>query len=138
MEREPKKLRTATEKGALWHKYDFLVHQFVMHLRRLHSANKDIMMETIPSTGKVLGKAADPWAKQGIPLYYTHSKTNLYTNIFFHFWDTVMTLSLCNICPWMAVTCQKSLDQLFKLEFDRFVHPLHIVDRVLWMLPIRI
>jgi hypothetical protein len=31
------------------------------------------------------------------------------------------TPSLCNICQWMAVTCQKSLDQLFKLEFDRFV-----------------
>ncbi len=29
MEREPEKIKTATEKGALWHEYDFLVHQFV-------------------------------------------------------------------------------------------------------------
>ena len=48
MEREPKKLRTAAEKGALWHEYDFLVHRFVAHLRRVHPANKDIMMEIIP------------------------------------------------------------------------------------------
>ncbi len=65
MEREPKKLRTATEKGALWHEYDLLVHQFVTHLRRVHPANKDIMMEIVPlaSAGKVSVKAADPWRK---------------------------------------------------------------------------
>jgi hypothetical protein len=65
------------------------------------------MMEIIPNTGKVLVKAADPLAKQGIPLYYTHSKTNLYNDIFFHFWDTVMTPSLCNICP-LVETCQST------------------------------
>ncbi len=76
MAREPKKLRTVTEKGALWHEYDILVHQIVAHLCHIHPANKDIMMETIPNTGKVLVTAADPLAKQGIPLYCTHSKTN--------------------------------------------------------------
>jgi hypothetical protein len=40
LEREPKKIKTATEKGALWHEYDFLVHQFVAHLRRVHSATR--------------------------------------------------------------------------------------------------
>ncbi len=65
MEREPKKLRTAMEKGALWLEYGFHVHQFVTHLRRVHPANKDIMMEIVPSAGKVSVKAADPLAKQG-------------------------------------------------------------------------
>jgi hypothetical protein len=120
MERQPKKLRTATEKGALWHEYDFLVHQFVAHLRRVHPSNKAIMME-IPSAGKVSVKAADPLAKPEIPLYYTHSKTHLYNDIFFHFWDNVMTPTLGNICPWMAVTSKKSLEQLFDFKFDRFV-----------------
>jgi hypothetical protein len=32
-----------------------------------------------------------------------------------------MTPTLCNICLWMAVTCKKSLDQLFTFEFERFV-----------------
>jgi hypothetical protein len=110
--------------------YDFLVHQVVTHLRRVHPANKDIMMEIVPSAGKVSVKAADPLVKQGIPLCYTHSKANLYNDIFFQFWDTVMTPSLCNICQWMAVTCQESLDQLFKLEFDRFVltPPVYFVE----------
>ncbi len=84
MEREPKKLRTATEKGALWHEYDFLDHQFVAHLRRVHPSNKAITME-IPNAGKVLVKAADPLAKLEIWLYYTQSKTHLYNDIFFHF-----------------------------------------------------
>jgi hypothetical protein len=79
MEREHKKLRTATEKGALWHEYDFLVHQFVAHLHRFHTAIKGIMMEIIPNTGKVLVKVADPLAKPEIRLYYIHSKTNLST-----------------------------------------------------------
>jgi hypothetical protein len=63
METHPKKLRTATEKGALWHEYDFLVHQFVAHLRRVHPANRSTMMEINPNAGKVLVKAADLLAK---------------------------------------------------------------------------
>jgi hypothetical protein len=55
---------------------------------RVHPANKAIMMEIIPNTSKVLVKAADPLAEPDIPLYYTHSKTYLYNDIFFHFWDT--------------------------------------------------
>ncbi len=116
MEREPKKIKTATEKGALWHEYDFLVHQFVAHLRHVHLANKAIMMEFIPNTSKVLVlvKAADPLAKLEILLYYTHSKTYLYNHIFFHFSDTP-TLGV-NICPWMAVTFKKSFEQLLNLD----------------------
>jgi hypothetical protein len=132
MEREPKKLRTATEKGALWHEYDFLVHQFVSHLHHVHPVNKAIMMKIIPNTSKVLVKAADPLAKPEIPLYDTHSKTYLYNDIFFHFW--VRNLGCCHdsntwqFCLWMAVTSKKSLEQLFKLEFDRFViTPLYFV-----------
>ena len=97
----------------MWHESDFLVHQFVAHLRRVHPANKAIMMDIIPNTSKVLVKAADPLAKPDIQLYYTHSKTYLYNDLFFHFWDTVMIPTLSNICPWMAVTSKKSLHQQF-------------------------
>jgi hypothetical protein len=89
------------------------------------------MMEIIPNTSTVLVKAAYPLEKQEIPLYYTHSKTFLYNNYFIHFkfWDTVMTPTLSNICQWMAVTSKKSLEQLFNLEFDRFVlTPIHFVE----------
>jgi hypothetical protein len=132
IEREPKKIKTGTEKGALWHEYDFLVHQFVAHLRSVRPVkNKAIMMEIIPNTSTVLVKAADPLEKQEIPLYYTHSKTFLYNNVFFQFkfWDTVMAPTLSNICQWMAVTSKKSLEQLFNLEFHRFVlTPIHFVE----------
>jgi hypothetical protein len=92
------------------------------------------MMEIIPNTSKVLVKAADPLAKPEIPLYYihtsfidklnrgrqsasplyyTHSKTYLYNDIFFHFRDT-MTPTLGNICLWMAVTSQKIFGATFQ------------------------
>jgi hypothetical protein len=75
MEREPKKLRTATDKGALWHEYDFLVHQFVTHLRHVHPANKDIMMEIVPSAGKSIGLGSRSIGETGI-CALLHSQQN--------------------------------------------------------------
>ena len=63
-------------------------------------------------------KAADPLAKPGIPLYYFHSKTKLYNDIFFHFWDYVMAPAFAIVCPWFTVNSQESLDRLFELEFE--------------------
>jgi hypothetical protein len=45
-----------------------------------------------------------------------------------------MTPPLGNICPWMAVTSKKSLDQLFNLEFDMFVlTPIHFVETCMFL-----
>jgi hypothetical protein len=57
-------------------------------------------------------------AKPCIPLYYFHSKTKLYNDIFFHFWDYVMGPAFAIVCPWFTVDSQESLDRLFELEFE--------------------
>ena len=118
--RQQKKVKRETEKGALWHEYDLPAHQYIAHLRRVHHSNLDIMME-VSGKGKVLVKAANPLAEPGIPLYYLHRKTAMYNDIFFHFWDNVMAPAFNYICPWFTVNSQKSLDQLFKLEFEKLV-----------------
>ena len=118
--RQQKRVKRETEKGALWHEYDLLAHQYIAHLRRVHHSNCDIMME-VSGKGKVLVKAANPLAEPGIPLYYVHRKTAMYNDIFFHFWDTVMAPAFNYICPWFTVNSQKSLDKLFALEFERLV-----------------
>ena len=67
-------------KGALSYAYDFNVHCFVGHLRRVHAGNPPIEVEVTSSSGtkkKVTVKGADPLAKKGV-LYYYHSKTKLY------------------------------------------------------------
>jgi hypothetical protein len=64
-------------------------------------------------------KAADPLAKPGIPLYYFHSKTKLYNDIFFHFWDTVMGPAFSIVCPWFTVKSKKALNNLFDLYFEK-------------------
>ncbi len=61
--------------------------------------------------------AADPLAKPGIPLYYFHSKTKLYNDIFFHFCDYVMAPAFAIVCPWFTDDSQESLDRLFEVEF---------------------
>ena len=69
--------------------------------------------------GSVSVKAADPLAKPGMPLYYFHSKTKIYNNIFFHFWDNVMTPAFAIVCPWFTVDTHASLGKLFALEFEK-------------------
>ena len=40
-----KRARSDTDKGALFHEYDLLAHQFIAHIRRIHPDNKTIEME---------------------------------------------------------------------------------------------
>ena len=69
--------RPPTEKGALFFKYSvFQVHEWVTHLRRVHSENPPLTVK-----GKVM-RASNPFA----PLmkeYYVHSKTAYYNSFFF-------------------------------------------------------
>lgn len=106
-----------TEKGALYHEYDWQTHQFVTHLRRVHSSNPPIQMKVGQTMVNV--KAADPLAPPGVPLYYFHSKTDLYNNFFFEFWDECMVPTFQFVCPWLKVDSMAALDKLFTISVDR-------------------
>ena len=70
MVRPPTK-KPVTEKGPLFHEYDFYVHQYIAHLRRVHPSymNKPLMMDVKGFEGKVPVKT-DALAATGMPLYY--------------------------------------------------------------------
>jgi hypothetical protein len=74
------------------------------------------MME-IHGHGRSLVKAADPLAAPGIYLYYFHSKTPLYNDIFFILWDAVIPRVFQYVCPSLVVKCQKDLKTPLLLEF---------------------
>ena len=76
------------------------------------------MMDVSGFDGKNSVKAADPLAAPGIPLYYIHSKTDMYNDNFFHFWDNVMSSAFNYIAPWFTVNSKEALDNLFSLKFE--------------------
>jgi hypothetical protein len=115
----PKRIKVVEDTGVMFNDYDWKCHQFLAHLRRVHPANPPVMIALEGFEDKQLVKAADPLAKPGIPLYYFHSKTKLYNDIFFHFWDCVMAPAFAIVCPWFTVDSQESLDTLFALEFEK-------------------
>jgi hypothetical protein len=123
MVRQPKK-KPETEKGPLYHEYDSMVHQYTSHLRRVHASlmNKPLMMDVKGFEGKVPVKT-DALAVPGMPLYYYHSKTKMYNDHFFHFWDNVMARTFAIIAPWFTVDSKKALDALFALHFEKYVAP---------------
>ena len=70
-------------KGALSYAYDFNVHCYVGHLRRVHASNPPMKVEVTNSSGtktKTMVKASDQLAENGA-LYYYHSKTKMYGEI---------------------------------------------------------
>ena len=109
--------RSDTVKGALYHEYDLRTHQFIAHIRRIHPLNKDI--EMVLDKGITVVKAANQLAALGEPLYYIHSKTKMYNELFCMIWDNVMSKSptFALICPWFKVEGKKALDRLFEYEF---------------------
>ena len=109
----------ATDKGALCHEYDPVVHEFITHLRRFHQANPQVDMDVDGASVQV--QACNPLAPAGRPLYYHHQKTVLYNDIFFRCWDECMAVTFNLVCPWMNVTNQASLEFLFNLKFQRCV-----------------
>ncbi len=62
-------------------------------------------------------KAANPIAALGEPLNYTHSKTNMYNELFCMIWENVMSPTFALMCPWFKVDSEKALNRLFELEF---------------------
>ena len=112
-----KKTKVETDKGALYYEYNFLAHQFIAHLRRVHPSRPAILMDVIGIEEKVLVKAADPLAKPPMPLYYTHRKTPMYNDNFFILWDNIIAEAFAITCPWFVVDSVKALDKLFSLEF---------------------
>jgi hypothetical protein len=111
-----KKIRSRrdTNKGALYHAYDFQVHQFITHLRRVHPGNPPLSMNV--GGQLVTVKAADPLAPDRVPLYYFHSRTGLYNHFMFQFWDACMSPTFNIICPWFNVTSEQELERLFALS----------------------
>ncbi len=69
-------------------------------------------------------KVADPFAKPGMPLCYSHSKTNLYNDIFFNCWDNFFVPTFDIVCTWFSVDSMESLNRLFDLEFEGWVYTL--------------
>ena len=132
-----------SDKGALYHEYDWNVHCFIGHLRRVRSSTVEAQMEVTLEGKKqtVTVKAADPLALPGYPLYYMHSKIPLYNHFFFQLYDACFATTLAIVCPWLTVTTEASMEKLFDLRFDGDDIPvlspklLHILDRTFWMLP---
>ena len=117
-ERRTKRARAETDKGALFHEYDLLTHQFIAHFRRIHPKNKPIEKE-VAGMGKIPVQAANPLAPPGVPLYYIHSRVGYYNDMFFMFWDFVFGEALAIIAPWFTIDSMKALERLFALEFER-------------------
>ena len=91
-----RKKRRDTDKGALYSKYSKEVHQWLTHLRRVHVANQ-------PATiGSLSVKASDPFAPDGCPLYYCHSKTAMYNDFFFQVLGQVFCTNFQNHLPGNA------------------------------------
>ena len=98
---QPEKSTKTTRKvvaGALSHEDDLSVHKFVAHLRRVHATNPD-MTSKVDGINQTVVKAADPLAPAKTPLYYYHSKTALYNDFVFRFWDKCMAPLFCYGVP---------------------------------------
>ena len=59
-----KRARSETDKGALFHEYDLLTHQFIAHIRRIHPGNNPI--ECVAGKCKMAVNAADPLDAPGV------------------------------------------------------------------------
>jgi len=112
-----------TDKGALFHKYDKSVHEWLTHLRRVHPDLQPLEMDVMldGKQTKVSVKACDPLAPPGVPLYYYHCKTPLYNDNFFVWWDNCFAESVQYVCPWMVVTSKGSLEKWLKLKVARYI-----------------
>ncbi len=111
-----------TNKGALYHKYDPLVHQFITHIRRIQPSQPTIELAVkVPGQGKQMMKAdrCNPLAKPHVQLYYYHSRTPYYHDHFSHWWDECFVEAVKHVCPWVEVNLVKSkqaLDRILNLK----------------------
>jgi len=102
-----------THKGALFHDYCPLVHEFITHLRRVHWKNPD---QTI--NGKTV-KAANALAPAGVPLYYLHGRTNQYNDFFFDWFVNCFAKTFIGICPFYEYESVAQLEKLLDAEVER-------------------
>ena len=105
--------RRPTDKGALYYEYNTHVHEFVTHIRRVHSTNPDVNIG-----GKTV-KAANAMAPPGTPLYYVHGKTKLYNSIFFDWFDSAFVRTFSLVCPFYDYQSVDDLEKLLDAEVER-------------------
>jgi len=111
-----------TSKGALYYKYDPLVHQFITHIRRVQPSQPPIELAVkVPGQGKQMMKVdgCNPLAKPHVPLYYYHSRTPYYNDHFFHWWDECFVEAVKHVCPWVEVKSKHALERILNLKFSR-------------------
>ena len=64
-------------------------------------------------------KACNPLAPPGVPLYYYHSRTPLYNDNFFRWWDKCFSVAVRIVCPWMLVVNKDSLETMLNMYVER-------------------
>lgn len=101
-----------TQKGALYHEYNPLVHEWITHFRRVH-ADKPVMQ-----INGVDVKASNPLAPPKVPLYYVHSRIPLYNAFFFDWFMEVFARTFENICPFYSYDSVKKLEKLLEAEVE--------------------
>jgi hypothetical protein len=118
-ERQPKK---PTAKGALYHEYNYSLHAWLAHLRRVHWQNPECDMG-----GGVMVKAANPLAPKGAPLYYFHSRTDYYNTFFFEFWEECFVKTFGLVCPFYEVQSVRDVEHILDAKFTRYVDAFGII-----------
>ena len=101
-----------TQKGALYHEYDPLVHEWITHFRRVHPKNPDVQI------GGVIVKASNPLAPPKVPLYYFHSRTHLYNAFLFDWFMMVFAKTFAKVCPFYSIDSVKDLEKLLEAEVE--------------------
>ena len=112
-EKRKRQGRRKTEKGAMYHDYSRDLHEWLTHLRRVHSTNPPLTVN-----GKLV-KASNPLAPPGESLYYVHSKTAYYNSFFFEFWQHCFARTFRQLCPFYDVDCVEDLEILLNAKVKR-------------------
>ena len=121
--RKKPRSKAETDKGALYHRYEKEVHQWLTHLRRVHPNLPTVEMDLVVQgrRQKVQVKACDPFAPPGVPLYYFHSKNPFYNDNFFIWWDNCFAEAFRYVCPWIQVTSRGALESVMNMKIKRYV-----------------
>ena len=112
--RQPRRPTLATHKGALFHKYDRDLHEWVTHLRSVHASNLPVNIN-----GKAV-KGSDPLAAKGESLYYIHSKTAYYNDFFSDYWNECFAKTFRLASPFYEFTSVKDLENLLAAKVQRY------------------
>ena len=113
--------KAETDKGALYHRYEKEVHQWLTHLRRVDPdlPTVDMELEVQGRKQTVQVKGCNPFAPTGVPLYYFHGRTPFYNDNFFIWWDNCFAEAFQYVCPWVHVTSRGSLESMLNMKIKR-------------------